>query len=109
MITQQKNQFLFDLSNRKFMTVFLVIFWTGALTLVALALGAFIAVIYLINLVLDALTELAGHLADLYIHTDSLGKVLLLLVGFFIVFKLAPRVVRSLQKSYQSVRQALRW
>src|SRR4051812_15794453 len=86
------------------MKIFLVIFWSGALTLVALALGAFIAVIYLINLFLDALTELVSHLASLYSHTDSLGKVLFLLVGFFLVSKLTPWAVRSLQKSYQSLR-----
>jgi hypothetical protein len=104
-----QNKTLFDLSDRKLMTLFLVVFWTGALTLVALALGAFIAVIYLINLVLDAVTELVANLASLYTHTDSLGKVLLLLVGLYIVSKLAPWAIRSLRKSYQSLRQALGW
>jgi hypothetical protein len=108
MITQ-KNQPLLDLSNRKLMAVFLIVFWTGALTLVALALGAFIAVIYLINLFLDAITELVVHLASLYTHTDSLGKILLLIVGLYIVSKLAPWAARSLRKSYQSLRTTLRW
>src|SRR5258708_39810991 len=108
MITQ-KNQILFDLSNRKLLTLFLVVFWTGAFTLVALALGAFIAVIYLINLVLDAITELVVHLSSLYTHADSLGKVLLLIVGLYIVSKVAPWGARSLRKSYQSLRTALRW
>lgn len=91
------------------MTIFLVIFWTGALALVALALGAFIAVVYLINLVLDAIGELADHLAALYTHTDSLGKILLLIVGLYVVSKLVPWGVRSLRKSHQSLRTALRW
>ena len=103
------NKLVFDASNRKLMTLFLVVFWTGALTLVALALGAFIAVIYLINLVLDAVTELAAHLSALYTSTDSLGKILLLIVGLYIVSKLAPWALRSLRKSYQSLRKALRW
>src|SRR5690242_8470035 len=98
-----KNQPLVNLTNSKFMTIFLVVFWTGALTLVALALGAFIAVIYLINLVLDAITELVGHLTSLYSHTDSLGKILFLLVGMYIVVKLVPWAARSLRKSYQSL------
>jgi hypothetical protein len=108
MITH-KNQPLVDLTNRKLMTLFVVVFWTGALTLVALALGAFIAVIYLINLVLDAITELVVHLSSLYNHTDSLGKILLLIVGLYLVAKLAPWAARSLRKSYQSVRTALGW
>lgn len=91
------------------MKMFLVIFWTGAFTLAALALGAFVAVIYLINLVLDAITELAAHLVSLYSHTDSLGKILLLIIGLFIVSKVTPWAARSLQRSYQSVRQTLRW
>ncbi len=108
MITQ-KNQPLVDLTNRKLMTLFLVVFWTGALTLVALALGAFIAVIYLINIFLDSVTELAAPLSTMYTHPDSLGKILLLIVGLYIVSKLAPWALRSLRKSYQSLRTALRW
>jgi hypothetical protein len=104
-----QNKTLFDLSNRKLMTVFLVVFWTGALTLVALALGAFIAVIYLINLVLDAITELVAHLTSLYTHTDSLGKILLLIVGLYIVSKISPWAVKSVRKSYQSVRKTIGW
>ncbi len=103
------NKLVFDANNRKMLILFLVVFWTGALTLVALALGAFIVVIYLINLVLDAISELVVHLSSLYIHTDSLGKILLLIVGLYIVSKAAPWGARSLRKSYQSVRQTIGW
>jgi hypothetical protein len=103
------NKLVFDASNRKLLTLFLVVFWTGALTLLALALGAFIAAIYLINLALDAVTELVAHLSSLYNHTDSLGKILLLIVGLYIVSKLAPWTARSLRKSYQSMHTTLRW
>lgn len=99
----------FGTSNRTLMKLLLVVFWTGALTLVALALGAFFAVIALINLVLDALTELVQHLSALYSQTDSLGKILLVLVGIWLVSKGAPWSVRSLRKTYQSLRTALRW
>jgi hypothetical protein len=100
---------MFNVSNRKLLTVVSVIFWTGTLTLVALALGVFIAVVYLINLTLDAVTELAVNLASLYSHTDSLGKILLWMVALYIFVKIGPWVVRSLRKSYQSLHTLLHW
>jgi ABC-type multidrug transport system fused ATPase/permease subunit len=95
------NRLVFDASNCKMMTLFLVIFWTGALTLVGLTLGAFIAVVYLINLFLDAVSELAMHLSSLYSHTGSLGKILLVLVGI-ISFPNSPRGPCGLYENYIS-------
>ena len=74
------------------------IFTLGTVTVVALALAALFAISYLLNLTVSAIAESMHHIAVLYSGSDSLTKVIILLLGGWCLFKLARSAVCSLRK-----------
>jgi hypothetical protein len=68
----------------------------GTLACFALMLAAVIAVAYLLNLAIAAGVELATHLAAVYMHADSLSKILIWIFVGYLLLKAWPRMRRTL-------------
>ena len=100
MIIQERPVF-FGLTDRTLFLAVLAIFTLGILTALAIAMGVFIIVISLFTLFIDALRELATHLVNLYTHTDSPGKILLLLATAYGLVKLFSSIRRSVRTAFQ--------
>ena len=77
------------LPHGKLLTIVMCPFPSGTCPLVARALAALVAVVSLITLCRDVLTELSMPRASRSVHADSLTKLLMLLIGGFVLGKLA--------------------
>lgn len=59
----------------------------GTLALVLLAVGAIVAVAYLIDLALEVLLSLSMHIAILYSHSDPTLQLLMLCIAGFLILR----------------------
>ena len=86
MIIQEKPVFL--LSNERYLSLLLLtVFLLGSLALLSLTVGAFIFALYLLNLLIDSLTGFCQSLAAIYLQSDSFVKLLMWLIGIFLLYK----------------------
>lgn len=76
-----------------------LVFTLGTLALVALVVSLFIVCLYVLNLALDAVCEVATRIASLYAEGDSLVKLIIWLVLLYGVCRVAPWVVGRFRRA----------
>jgi len=92
MIMQQnKSSFTYD--PRYVSALLALVFTLGTLALIALVVALFILCLYILNIALDAVCEVVSTLSHLYTGGDSIVKLVIWLVGLYVLCKLAPWVV----------------
>lgn len=79
--------------------VLLLVFALGTLTLIAVAVGLFCFCMYILNLALATVIDVAHTLVALYQGGDSGVKLVVWLVFFLLLWKLSPLVVKRLRRA----------
>lgn len=72
----------------------MLIFGLGTFTLVALVVGAFLVVVYVLNLALTATIDVVSHVMLLYAGLGSFGQLAVWLVVIFFSYKYFPHIAK---------------
>ena len=102
MIVQDQRRF-FAADQRYISALLMLIFGLGTLTLVGLVVGAFIACMYVLNLALNAVSEVISTISQLYVGGDSFIRLVMWLVPLMLVWKLAPTLAKLFRRAFLRV------
>lgn len=75
-------------------TICMIVFSIGIVSSVAIIIAAVVAVAYMLDIAMTALSQIANNISSLYGHADSFTQLIVICLLAFLFYKLARAFLR---------------